>query len=81
MIYSIDVAPNLASRAGLILSTMATKTTFYDWELKDNVYKLMRKDIDMLYRRRFDACKFFAFSLLILSLSSDDWTPTRGRFW
>ncbi|VDN99862.1 unnamed protein product [Rodentolepis nana] len=55
MIYSIDVAPNLASRAGLILATIATKTTFYDWELKDNVYKLMRKDLDMLNRRRFDA--------------------------
>nr|CDS26986.2 Cytochrome b c1 complex subunit 2 [Hymenolepis microstoma] len=55
MIYSIDVAPNLASRAGLILATIATKTTFYDWELKDNVYKLMKKDLDMLNRRRFDA--------------------------
>ncbi|KAM3184050.1 hypothetical protein ACTXT7_009168, partial [Hymenolepis weldensis] len=55
MIYSIDVAPNLASRAGLILATIATKTSFYDWELKDNVYKLMRKDVDMLNRRRFDA--------------------------
>lgn len=61
MIYSIDVAPNLASRAGLILATIATKTSFYDWELKDNVYKLMRKDIDMLNRRRFDACGFLTF--------------------
>ncbi|KAM7533876.1 hypothetical protein Aperf_G00000116002 [Anoplocephala perfoliata] len=55
MIYSIDVAPDLASRAGLILATMATKTTFYEWELKDQAYKLMRKDIDILNRRRFDA--------------------------
>ncbi|VDM33385.1 unnamed protein product [Hydatigera taeniaeformis] len=55
MIYSMDVAPNLASRAGLILATMATRTAFFDWELRDQVYRLMHKDIDMLNRRRFDA--------------------------
>ncbi|KAL5107192.1 Cytochrome b-c1 complex subunit 2 mitochondrial [Taenia crassiceps] len=43
------------SRAALILATMATRTAFFDWELRDQVYKLMKKDIDMVNRRRFDA--------------------------
>lgn len=64
----MDVAPNLASRAGLILATMATRTAFFDWELRDHVYKLMHKDIEMLNRRRFDACKWF-FHYFVLSVT------------
>ncbi|VDD74409.1 unnamed protein product [Mesocestoides corti] len=55
IIYSVDVAPNLAPRAGYILATMATRTAFYEWELKDQAHKLMRKDIDIFNRRQFDA--------------------------
>uniref|UniRef100_A0A183TBT4 Cytochrome b-c1 complex subunit 2, mitochondrial n=1 Tax=Schistocephalus solidus TaxID=70667 RepID=A0A183TBT4_SCHSO len=55
LIYTIDVAANLAPRAGHLLAHMATHTLFYDWELKDLTYKLMQKDIDILNRRRLDA--------------------------
>ncbi len=58
LIYTVDVAPNLAQRAGHILATVATRTAFYDWELKDLAYKYMRKDIDLLNRRQFDVCEF-----------------------
>lgn len=60
LIYSVDVAPNLASRAGHILTNMATKTSFYDWELRDQAYKLMRMDIDVINRRKLDARMFFS---------------------
>ncbi|BHF78239.1 hypothetical protein SprV_0602135100 [Sparganum proliferum] len=55
LIYTVDVAANLAPRAGHLLAHMATHTLFYDWELKDLTYKLMQKDIDILNRRRLDA--------------------------
>ncbi|KAK4468756.1 hypothetical protein MN116_007930 [Schistosoma mekongi] len=51
MIYTVDVAPNLAIRAGYLLCSMASSPCYYSWELNDIVYKLMRKDVDTLNRR------------------------------
>ncbi|TGZ71789.1 hypothetical protein CRM22_002483 [Opisthorchis felineus] len=51
MIYTVDVAPNLVSRAGSILAELATGSAFYHWELKSIANKLMNKDIDLLNRR------------------------------
>uniref|UniRef100_A0A5K4FEC2 Peptidase_M16 domain-containing protein n=1 Tax=Schistosoma mansoni TaxID=6183 RepID=A0A5K4FEC2_SCHMA len=51
MIYTIDVAPNFASRSGFLLCSMASSPCYYAWELKDIVYKLMSKDVDILNRR------------------------------
>ncbi|CAH8590180.1 unnamed protein product [Schistosoma intercalatum] len=51
MIYTVDVAPNFASRAGFLLCSMASSPCYYAWELKDIVYKLMNKDVDILNRR------------------------------
>lgn len=50
-IYTVDVAPNLAKRAGYLLAHMATKPAYYEWELKDTVYKLMHTDVNILTRR------------------------------
>ncbi|KAF6775954.1 hypothetical protein AHF37_04610 [Paragonimus kellicotti] len=55
MIYTVDVAPNFATRAGYLLARMATGTSYYEWELKSTAYKLMRKDIDLLNRRNLPA--------------------------
>lgn len=55
IIYAVDVAPNLATRAGSLLAEMATDTSFYEWELKSTVNKLVQKDVDLLHRRHFDA--------------------------
>ncbi|KAH8874380.1 Cytochrome b-c1 complex subunit 2 mitochondrial [Schistosoma japonicum] len=51
MIYTVDVAPNFAVRAGYLLCSMASASCYYSWELNDIVYKLMRKDVDTLNRR------------------------------
>ncbi|KAL3314623.1 ubiquinol-cytochrome c reductase core subunit 1 [Cichlidogyrus casuarinus] len=50
-IYTVDVAPNLVSRAGYLLAHMATAPAFYEWELKDVVHPLMKHDIDVVQRR------------------------------
>ncbi|KER20456.1 hypothetical protein T265_15312, partial [Opisthorchis viverrini] len=55
MIYTVDVAPNLVSRAGSILAELATGSVFYHWELKSIANKLMKKDIDLLNRRHLPA--------------------------
>ncbi|CAH8580633.1 unnamed protein product, partial [Dicrocoelium dendriticum] len=55
MIYTVDVAPNLASRAGYLLAEMATGVAYYHWELKSVANKLMLRDIDLLQRRQFPA--------------------------
>ncbi|KAA3676109.1 ubiquinol-cytochrome c reductase core subunit 2 [Paragonimus westermani] len=55
MIYTVDVAPNFATRAGYLLARMATGTSYYEWELKSTAYKLMHKDIDLLNRRNLPA--------------------------
>ncbi|TPP65331.1 Cytochrome b-c1 complex subunit 2 mitochondrial, partial [Fasciola gigantica] len=55
MIYTVDVAPNFASRAGYLLAEMATGQAFYSWELKSTANKLMKKDIELFNRRNLEA--------------------------
>lgn len=57
MIYTVDVAPNFATRAGYLLAEMATNQAYYSWELKSTVNKLMKKDIELLNRRHLEARK------------------------
>ncbi|CAH8863475.1 unnamed protein product [Trichobilharzia szidati] len=57
-IYTVDVAPNFATRAGHLLCNMASSPCYYGWELKDTVYHLMRKDVDILNRRNLSGLAF-----------------------
>ncbi|CAH8616690.1 unnamed protein product [Heterobilharzia americana] len=50
-IYTVDIAPNFAVRAGHLLCCMAFSPCYYAWELQDIVYRLMRKDVDILNRQ------------------------------
>lgn len=64
-LYTVDVAPNLVKRATYLLCRMATTPLYQEWEIKD-VYKVMKKDVEILNRRKLNDRKLIKFIFLII---------------